>query len=262
MGGDGGCPMKYSLLEQLAAVVLSLDLLRGDEAGQAEAHVLLEPRLAVVRLEPGLALLLLEGVDAGPRGEAAEQTVRRQAIGLVDVGRLPPVVAEALLPVLVFRDLGLVVHALSNKLLLEHTQGLVVASATESFAQAELERTDLEDEAIDFLALLHLLRGRAHAVAVTLGTHGLLKAHLADPIAILRLQALLPVLAFEHPIEPVAVHGRACLLHRRTGADEGARRAGLPCCSTEQQGDPGAREAGGLRGHGGDKRAPKRRQRM
>mmetsp|Transcript_26649 Transcript_26649/g.67427 ORF Transcript_26649/g.67427 Transcript_26649/m.67427 type:complete len:254 (-) Transcript_26649:20-781(-) len=253
--------MKYSLLEQLAAVVLSLDLLRGDEAGQAEAHVFLEPRLAVVGLEPGLALLLLEGVDAGPRGEATEQTVRRQAIGLVDVGRLPPVVAEALLPVLVLRDLGLVVHALSNKLLLEHTQGLVIASATESFAQADLERTELEDEAIDFLALLHLLRGRAHAVAVTLGTHGLLKAHLADPIAIRCLQALLPVLAFEHPIEPVAVHGRACLLHRRTGADEGAGRAGLPCCSTEQQGDPCAHEAGGLRGHGGE-RAPKRRQRM
>merc|ERR1712050_331708 len=102
-----------SLVEELAAVVLLGELLLRHEAWLPGADVLLEPRLAVVRLEPSDATLLLQRVAARPCGETAEQ-LRVQPRGLVHVVGLPALVSVASCPILVLLDLLGVCEALGS----------------------------------------------------------------------------------------------------------------------------------------------------
>mmetsp|Transcript_144607 Transcript_144607/g.367090 ORF Transcript_144607/g.367090 Transcript_144607/m.367090 type:complete len:255 (+) Transcript_144607:86-850(+) len=216
-----------SLVEQLAAVVLLLELIRIDEARELGADVLLEPRLAVVRLEPSDAALLLQWVAARECAKTAEELLV-QPRGLVHVGRLPALVPVAGKPVLVFLDLSGVRHALRHDLLFDLAQLRIVARAPEDLAQLDLERAKLEHQAVDLLALLVLLGGGPHPVAQALGSLRFLKAHLADPPTIRRLKALLTVPLLKHPVQAVAAHGRQRLRRRCPAADEGVWRGHLP----------------------------------
>merc|ERR1719330_799804 len=225
-----------SLAQEPAGVVLLLHLLLRDPALLAHADVLSEPGLAVVSLDPGCAALLLQGVHGGPGGEAAEEGLA-EACGLVDVLRHPSLVAVALDPVIVLLLLGFVGDALPGDPALEIAQGLVVAGAPEGLAELELQRAELEHEVVDLRALLVLPLVGPHAVAQALRHLRLLEAGLADPVAVLRLEVVGPVLLLQHPVDAVAPALRARGRGERAAAaeGEGGGRGELPGCGSEQQ---------------------------
>mmetsp|Transcript_22797 Transcript_22797/g.68345 ORF Transcript_22797/g.68345 Transcript_22797/m.68345 type:complete len:244 (-) Transcript_22797:33-764(-) len=232
-------------VQQLAAVVLLLDLLLGDPALLLGADVLGQPRLAVVGLEPRDAALLRQGVVARPGSQTAEPGLP-VAQGLVHVLGLPALVAVPLQPVLVLLNLLRVVEALPGDLALEVAQGVIVAAAAECLAELDLHRAELVEEVVNLDALGVLVVGWSHAVAQALGGLGLLEALLADPIAILGLEGVGSVPLLDHPVDAVAAPGRA----RGAPGGRQAREGTAPGRACTEQGERDQHRASAQRRHG------------
>eukprot|EP00415_Alexandrium_ostenfeldii_P003134 UN3134 len=200
---------RSELVEELAGVVLLLDLLLANPALLLRAHVLLQPRLAVVRLEPSLLALLLQGVEARPGRHTAEEGLG-VALGLIHVGGAPALVAVPLQPVLVLLDHLWVREALLGDLPLDIAELLVIAGSAKDLSELDLDGAKLVKQVVHLDALSILFVGRPQAVAQTLGPLRFLKALLADPVSVLGLQRVGAVPLLKHPVEPVASHRRPC----------------------------------------------------
>merc|ERR1719401_2327035 len=139
--------------QDLACGVLFGDLLRRNEALDPEANVLVEPWLAIVSLEPSLAPLLLQRVEAGPCREATEEGLA-QARRLIDIWLNPTLVPIPCQPPLVLLLLLGIVHALPGDLPFQTAQCRVVASPAETLAELDLDWPELIHQAINLDALL------------------------------------------------------------------------------------------------------------